>query len=80
MCYNNIISHTCSYSAEVVRCVRNLVVLYVYIHARYIISVRACGPHAVGDAPYYGLVRLLARAVNDLYLMFSYIGVTEVHS
>ena len=35
------------------------------------------GP-APGDVPYYGSVRMLARAVDDLYLMFSYIRVCAV--
>ena len=43
-----------------------MVFMHVILHVR-----------AVGDAPYYGIVRMLARAVNDLYLVSKLYCTTE---
>ena len=53
-------------------------VLQIYVQAIYN-GVHACYAHvpchAVGDALYYGLVRMLTQVVNDLYCVSSYIKV-----
>ena len=44
-----------------------------YVCAYYLICaiVVSCSCSAVGNAQYCGLVRMLMRAANNLYLMFS---------